>query len=577
MLKDKRSLILKLLLIPAVLLLVLSIRFYADNKEFTDFTQGMFRSEITGNTLNLHYTLSNPQSFGIDSYPITLGNAAPDTLAQGISALENYREALSRMSYKNLSDTNKLTYDILSSYLEIQEQGKDFSLYAEPLGPTIGTQAQLPVLLAEYTFQDTSDIEEYMTLLSQMDEYYASILKFEKAKSDAGLFMSDRAADNIISQCQAFIDADENFLLPIFEEKIEAFHTLSAAQKESLTAKHEAIVKNHVIPAYQLLIDGLTDLKGTGKNSGGLANFEHGKEYYEYLVKDSTGCYDTIPELEERIQTQLLSDFQELQTLIKEHPEALSSTAASSFNVSDPSAILADLQNKITEDFPAPPSVSCDIKYVHKSLEDFLSPAFYLTPPVDNLSSNVIYINNISGYTPLELYTTLAHEGYPGHLYQTICSGSAPSNEVRSILNFGGYVEGWATYVEMYSYSLADVEPAVADLYRLNRSIILGISSALDIAVNYHGFTREQVAEYLAKVGFQSGSAADSLYDALVESPANYLKYYVGCLCFMDLRDAVKEARGEAFSLKEFHKEVLDIGPAPFSVLEKYLLPEIAH
>ena len=138
-------------------------------------------------------------------------------------------------------------------------------------------------------------------------------------------------------------------------------------------------------------------------------------------------------------------------------------------------------------------------------------------------------------------------------------------------------MEGWATYVEMYSYSLADVDPAVADLYRLNRSIILGISSALDIAVNYHSFTREQVADYLAKVGFQSGAAADSLYDTLIESPANYLKYYVGCLCFMDLRDAVKEAQGADFSLKEFHKEVLDIGPAPFSVLEKYLLPEIAE
>lgn len=572
MLNDKRSLILKILLVPTALLLVLSIRFYADNKEFTDFTRQMFRNEITGNTLNLHYTLSDPHSFGIDSYPITLGDADPDALAQGISSLENYREALANISRKNLSENNKLTYDILSSYLDIQEQGKDFSLYEEPLGPTIGTQAQLPVLLAEYAFRDAADIDEYMSLLSQMDEYYASILRFEKAKSDAGLFMSDTSVDNIISQCQAFIDADENFLLPIFEEKIKDIDGLSAARKEALCTKHEAIVKNHVLPAYQLLIDGLTDLKGTGKNSGGLANFDRGKEYYEYLVKSSTGYFDPVPELEKRIQKQLISDFQELQTVIKEHPEALRSPAAFSLDVSDPAVVLEDLQKKIAEDFPAPPDVSYDVKYVHKSMEDFLSPAFYLTPPMDNLSSNVIYINNAPSYTPLELYTTLAHEGYPGHLYQTICSGSVPSNEVRSILNFGGYVEGWATYVEMYSYSLADTDPAAADLYRLNRSLILGISSALDIAVNYHGYTREQVADYLAKVGFQSGAAADSLYDTLIESPANYLKYYVGFLCFTDLRDAVREDRGDDFSLKEFHKEVLDIGPAPFPVLEHYLI-----
>ena len=191
---------------------------------------------------------------------------------------------------------------------------------------------------------------------------------------------------------------------------------------------------------------------------------------------------------------------------------------------------------------------------------------------MDNLSSNVIYINNISGYSPLELYTTLAHEGYPGHLYQTVYSGSVPSNEVRSILNFGGYVEGWATYVEMYSYSTANVDSVTADLNRLNRSIILGISSALDIAIHYRGCTREQAEAYLSKVGFQSAAAADSLYDMIIEAPANYLKYYVGYLCFMDLRDAVKEQQGEDFTLKEFHKDVLEIGPAPFSVLEQYLL-----
>lgn len=573
MLKDKRSLLLRLLLIPAALLLILSVRFYSDNKEFTDFTRQMFRQEITGNTLNLHYTLSNPKAYGISSYPVTLGSAEPYAHQQGLATLENYRRTLEQISYKNLTDDNKLTFDILRSYLDVQEQGKDFTLYAEPLGATIGTQAQLPVLLAEYTFRNPRDVEEYLTLISQMDTYYASILNFEKAKSDAGLFMSDRSADHIISQCRSFIDGEENFLLPIFEEKIDRLDGLSETEKLSLKDQHEALVKNHVIPAYELLINGLTALKGTGKNPGGLASFERGKEYYEYLIRDSTGCYASVSEIEARIRKQLMADFKELQTLIAGHPELLSQQTSSSGDMPDPGAILKDLQEKMAADFPAPPSVSCDIKYVHKSLEKFLSPAFYLTPPMDNLVSNVIYINNLSGYTPMELYTTLAHEGYPGHLYQTVCCGSTPSNEVRSILNFGGYVEGWATYVEMYSCSLADVDEPVADLYRLNRSILLGISSALDIAIHYHGYTREQTAAYLSRIGFTNEGAADSLYDTIIEAPANYMKYYVGCLCFMDLRDAVKKDRGEDFNLKEFHKEVLEIGPAPFSVLKKYMMP----
>lgn len=574
MFKDKLSLILKILLVPAALFLLLSIRFYADNREFSNFTRQMFQNEVAGNTLNLHYTLSDPAAFGIEDYQITLGSADVESLNAGIAVLENYRETLNGISYKDLSKNNKLTYDILSMYLENQAEGKDFLLYAEPLGPTIGTQAQLPVLLAEYTFSDTEDIKEYLTLISQMDTYYASIMDFEKAKSQAGLFMSDQAADNIISQCSSFIGSEENFLIPIFEEKVDKMEGLSETVKTSLKEKHRALVAAHVIPAYELLIKGLTGLKGTGTNTGGLSNFEHGREYYEYLVKDSTGCYDSISDLEARIQKQLVLDFQELQTLVTEHPDLLTSTETASLKTTAPDQILEDLQEKIAQDFPTPPSVNYEVKYVHDSLEDYLSPAFYLTPPVDNLSENVIYINRGSNYTPLELYTTLAHEGYPGHLYQTIYSGSCASNEVRSVLNFGGYVEGWATYVEMYSYSLADVKPQIASLYRLNRSISLGISSLMDMAIHYHGFTQDQVADYLTQIGFRGKAMADSLYSIILEAPANYLKYYVGYLNFMDLRDAVKETEGDGFSLKKFHQRVLEIGPAPFPVLKRYLLPE---
>ena len=398
MFKNKLSLILKVLLVPAALLLILSIRFYADNKEFSNFTHQMFQTEVTGNTLNLHYTLSNPSAYGIDEYPITLGNASPETLEQGIAVLGKYEEILDQVSYKNLSKNNKLTYDILSSYLNVQNEGKEFALYAEPLGPTIGTQAQLPVLLAEYTFKDIEDIKEYMTLISEMDEYYASILEFEKVKSAAGLFMSDQVADNIISQCRSFIGSKENFLLPIFEEKIQDFDSLTQDQKTTLIQKHQTLVTNHVVPAYELLINGLTALKGTGTNIGGLSNLEYGKEYYEYLVKDSTGYYGTISSLEKRIQKQLILDFQELQTLISEHPEVLTATTAVSPGVTEPADILADLQQKMEKDFPSPPQVSYDVKYVHESLEDFLSPAFYLTPPMDNLSENVIYINNAARF-----------------------------------------------------------------------------------------------------------------------------------------------------------------------------------
>ena len=571
--KSKILFFLKLALIPAALFLVFSILNYSSNKSFTNYTHQMFLSEVSKNTLNLHYTLSDPAAYGIEDYEVTLGDSDVSSILEETMLLENYKNKLDRFSYNRLSKSNQLTYDILSLYLKNQSSAKDFYLYAEPLGSTTGTQAQLPVLFAEYTFNDRADVDEYLSLLSQTDTYYESILGYEQVKSQEGLFMSDPIAEEIIEQCRSFIaNPEDNFLLSIFDEKVDALPVISQEEAQSLKNQNRDAVMNHVIPAYQLLIDGLTELKGKGSNTGGLCYLENGKAYYEYLIRANTGSYDSVETIEKRLEQQLETDFNELRNLLIQNPKILSSNTGELSLSSEPTEILADLQAKLSKDFPAPPNVSYEVKYVHKSLEDFLSPAFYLTPPLDNLSQNVIYINQASNYTPLELYTTLAHEGYPGHLYQTIYSGYAGSNEVRSLLNFGGYVEGWATYVEFYSYSLADTDADIAALYRLNRSIMLGISSILDIAIHYHGYSRAEIAGYLSQLGFTDPATADSMYNAILEAPANYLKYYVGCLSFMDLRDAVEEKDGDAFDLKEFHTQVLEIGPAPFPVLYKYMV-----
>lgn len=603
--KNKLPSFLTLLIFPVLFYFLFSACIFFNNRSFDRFTNQIFKNEIAGNTLNLHYTLKNPENYGISDYPVTLGSAEPETLEVSASILENYSEALHRFPYKTLSKPNRLTYDILELYFQNQLSGQKFSLYAEPLSPTIGTQAQLPVLLAEYSFYGKEDVETYLALLNEMDDYYTSILHFEEAKSKQGLFMSASAARAVVDQCQAFIqNPEENFLITVFSEKMKTVDFLTPLEKSTFIRQNHDAVINHVIPAYQILIRGLTSLKDTGKNQKGLCYLPDGKEYYEYLVRDSTGSYASLDSIQSRIEQQLKSDFQALYSLAAAHPELLTQEtlgSAIAFSVDNspytvfnaegwyandpegeeavnkalesltPNEILNDLKAKISRDFPAAPEADFTVKYVHKSLESYLSPAFYLTPPMDDPQDNVIYINRASTYTPLDLYTTLAHEGYPGHLYQTIYSGSVCDDPVRSLLNFGGYVEGWATYVEMYSYGLADTDPNMAELYRLNRSLTLGISSLMDIAVHYRGFGPSEVSAYLANFGFED-SSANALYEALLEAPANYLRYYLGYLSFLDLRDAYAAKKGDSFTLKDFHQKVLFIGPAPFPILSKYLL-----
>lgn len=606
--KRPTPLLLKLLFIPASFFLLFSVLVYCHNASFLDFTDRLFREELQGNTLSLHYTLKTPETYGIEEYPVTLGNLSPEAVTASAKLSSQYQEELSRFAYRALSRQNRLTYDILDLYFKNQMSGQNFAFYSEPLGPTIGTQAQLPILLAEYAFYRERDLDDYFALLANMEDYYASILEYEKEKARRGLFMNDTLAEQIISQCRAFIqDPGSNFLITTFTDRISETDFLTNEEKAAYIDRNAQAVADHVISAYQLLIDGLTALKGSGSNEKGLCYLTQGKQYYEYLVRDLTGCYTPVEQIRTRIESQLQSDFNSMRALAEGHPELLAATetlgSAIAFSLDNspstileddtwyldaqksgidiqkedvfeelsPEEILEDLEGKITEDFPKAPEAHYTVKFVHESLEDYLSPAFYLTPPIDDLSENVIYINRGSTYSPLDLYTTLAHEGYPGHLYQTVYCSQKNTDPVRCLFSFGGYTEGWATYVEMYSYGLADTDPNEAELYRLNRSLSLGISSLMDIAVHYYGFGRSEVAAYLGNFGFQEASA-NALYDALLESPANYLKYYVGYLNFMDLRDAVKEQEGDRFSLKRFHTQVLSLGEAQFPVLAKYLL-----
>ena len=546
-----------------------------EDKRFENYTYSLFREQIQTNTINLHYTLADPSEYGIRNYPVTLGEVDAVSLANDSVLLEEELEALEQFDYESLSPENQLTYDILKLSLETDLTLGDNYLLTELLSPTLGVQAQLPILLAEYSFRCKQDVEDYLELIEQMDSYFEQIIEYEKIKSRSGLFMNDTTADRIIAQCQSFIaDADSNYLLSVFADKIQDCDFLSSRQKKRFIKKHNTAIAEHLIPAYQNLIQCLQDLKGTGKNPYGLSHFSGGKEYYEYLVKSITGVYDDIDTIEQRLRTQLESDFTRLRRLLKVQDEASGDFAAVSGDEvfsTEPVHILEDLQKKMSYDFPQLKDVEYDVKYVHADLEEYLSPAFYLTPPFDTMSPNSINLNNSAQNSDISLYTTLAHEGFPGHMYQTLYFAQTDPDPVRYLMEPGGYVEGWATYIESYAYQYSPLSSDTGEMLWLNRSLNLCIYSLTDIGIHYHGWTMDETTRFLNIFGITDEDSISEIYQCILEDPANYLQYYVGCLYFMDIRDNMETALGNDFDLQEYHRKILEIGPAPFPILEKYL------
>lgn len=575
-----------LLLLAAVLVLFSAFFlknhvFLSEDQRFENFTCRLFQEEIRANTLNLHYTLAYPESYGIKDYSISLGSMDPDTMEDSRASLETLQNKLEDFSVEKLSQQNQMTYDILRLELSTELSPGNDPLLQEPLGPNLGIQAQLPVLLAEYTFRSPSDIRDYFSLLACLPEYFQEILAFEQEKSSKGLFMSDISADRIIAQCLSFTgSSDEHYLNSMFREQVTELaqqKKLSQKQVDSYLAMQEKLMEECVLPAYTQLQQGISQLKGTGKNENGLSHLPGGKAYYEYLIQSTVGDYRSPEEISQRLYRQLASDSQEMLALKEQNPQILTQAAqASSPCEAQPEEMLEYLNTAMTQDFPHLDAGDYQVKYVPESMEEFSSPAFYLTPPIDTLSPNTIYINQSSQVSGTELFTTLAHEGFPGHLYQTLSFGNTHPSPIRDLLSCSGYIEGWATYVESLSYGYAadflGISPDVMQFLWQNRSMTLCLYSLLDLGIHDQGWTFQTAFELLQSFGIAQEETCREIFQYIVENPANYLKYYLGYLNFCDLRSEIQEKQRDAFSSKDFHSALLALGPAQFPVVEKYLL-----
>ena len=579
--KNKFSIFITLLLILA-LLTGLTAGYFSthgitENGKFEAFSGKVFQNEVSGSTLTLHYTLAHPEKQGIRRKKASLGTV-PTDMKNTYQICSQYEKKLKSFRYSRLSTENQLTLDSMLLYYHTEKSLGDNYLLQEPLGPSLGIQAQLPVLLAEYAFYEDRDITDYLTLLTTIRPYFQSILKFEKKKSEAGFFMSDTTLDRILAQCSAFIqNPDNNYMLEIFQKKLSEYGKLPSSEQNALVLTHQNLMKTEVIPAYQELMTGLEALRGTGKNTRGLTYFKGGKAYYLYLLQSQTGSYVPVKQMEKRLSGQLSDEIGIAGTILRQNPELLTTLSRGiTFREIKPAQMLNALQQKIQTDFPPLTDVTFELRTVHDSMKEYLSPAFYLTPPADVNSPNSIYLNPADEMTGIELYSTLAHEGFPGHLYQTVSFSRSDPLLIRHLYAPSGYVEGWATYVESYAcrYAARNLDAntqALCRLWYLNRSVHLILCSLLDLGIHSQGWLLSDASAFLAQFGITDASAAASLYQYILETPANYLKYCVGSLSFSQLLSEVQKQEGDSFSLIGFHEKLLRLGPLPFPLVEKYL------
>lgn len=545
-------------------------------KQFDTFLDNCFKEYVSSDTVTLHFKLSDPSAYGIDE------NISPSygdfSVAKQTELCQRSSELLKELNTfdpDTLSEEDAFIWRILKNYLETSVDSKDYILYQSFLG-TNGLQSQIPVTLSEYYFDDEKDIQDYLALINQVPELFDQLLDFEQQRREAGFISPDFVVSDTIDQIDQFLTAsvDDNLLIETFEDKIENVSDLGKDQKQTYINNNRSLVRQVVLPAFKSLRDSLEEYLDDSSDKERLCQYDGGKEYYELLLSSNVGTDMTPEECIQALEDTLQETASDIVTLTQENSDLYTDYLTAEPLLTDTQEILTELENDTLIDFPEPPDVSYTLKNVPDALSSTSASAFYLLPPIDSKEANVIYINQ-SRVDSRDQFSTLAHEGYPGHLYQTNYYLSTDPHPVRSVLRCDGYDEGWGTYAQLYSYNYMEFKDTdrettalLRQLYRDNDILSLALSSLSDLYVNYEDYTEEELTAYLSDYGVES-EGARSIYEYVIENPTTYLSYSIGWYELEQLRNTMEEELGSHFDISEYHEAVLSCGSCPFSLLEE--------
>lgn len=575
--------------LPVFFLIIVSIVCFLleapSYKKYTAICSTLLKEELSMDSLSLHFTLSNPEKYHISSSQVVLPSLKKEDRVQQNARLEEHLDSLSRLKTKTWTLPQQISHEILLSSMKGSLTGEEFVYFYEPFSSSHGIQSEYPMLLFEYAFRREEDIKQYLKLLELTPDYFESMVEFEKERLAQGYIFSESNATSAIDACDNFASARDAFLTT-FQKRMDPLigqNVISPETAKSYESCNERIVDTIVLPAFTKLGDEILLLKQHGVEEKSLYHKSGGKEYYSYLLQESVGTDKNVSELKTLLLQNLKNNLEEFQQLLTTKEFDAISRIQDPLTKMSPGEMMEDIKMRMKNDFELNESNSYpyEIQTVDSCLEPYTAPAYYFTPPLDALDENHIYINEQQTADGVHLYTTLAHEGFPGHLYQAVTSQNAFINNqlplLRGVLGYGGFVEGYATYAELSSYeyakecakNLGTNADSLFDVYYYDRQIKLCLYSLLDIMIHGEGKNLGEVTAFLSDFGIQDDSAANAIYQYILNEPTTYLKYYVGYLEILECKQLAIENWGSDYSHKNFHKYLLEIGPAPFSIIKK--------
>ncbi|MDR0500900.1 MAG: DUF885 domain-containing protein [Coriobacteriales bacterium] len=550
--------------------------------DFDELAMELFKHEVTLDTLTFNQMISNPQDFGLQALEpkdATLGELTFDAyladdnyylaLIDNLDAL-NGKNSLSADAIP-LTEDQQLTERIIREVIAQTIEGEYYYYYDEPLLPDMGIQAQLPLSLIEYNYRSIKDIDVYIALLKDTPRYFEQVINFERQRAGRGLLMSKSCYEAALANIEEFLTpVEQNMIVLDFNEDLDSgvgvFASLNDEQKDDYRNQLLDAVRGPVYAAYDVLGKYVSSLKYEAATSITIYDYASGTDYYRSSMK-SMG-FAQSPEESAILLDKYLDIFV---TVMMDNPSSFLdipdldiSTLKQPISAKDG---LEYLKTAMQENFPDIGSINYTVDVAPDGLTNATTLAYYRIPPVDDADDNRVFYYPQNLDSDFDLMTTLAHEGFPGHMYQTNYFSQKNPAPLRKLLGSVAYMEGYANYAENIAASYLGLSSNDRTVQMAYTDFLYALHARADIGVHYQGWDVRDLEQYLAPYGYED--AASYVYDTVLDLPMLYLPYGLGTLTFLDMREVAETELGLFFDEKEFHSVLLDAGPVSLTILNE--------
>ncbi|MDL2215697.1 DUF885 domain-containing protein [Ruminococcaceae bacterium OttesenSCG-928-N02] len=527
----------------------------------------IFTDYVTSDTDTLHFYFKDPEAAGYTMEEPSVGSLTLEAHNSDIALYQSWLDELYTIDKEALNKNELHLYEVIESYITGNLRFADFYYYADYFNGMSGIHLNIPINLTEFKFYRASDVDDYIAVISLYAELLREGIVFEQEKVELGLSIIDSQIDEVIEQCNTFLStADNHDLISSFNDRIDALEGLTDEERAAYKEENERALREDLFPVYSEIIDAFTDLRGQAVNHDGIYYYPKGEEYITLTLEDYTMRGMTPQDVYDLLNNSLTRAISRMQEIIHEDPTAYSRSGNLNLSQGSTEADLAFLQENGPKVFPKIPEHTLTVLDYPESFDRSSMMAYYYAPPLDDLTENVVRVNpDRSGEA--DFLTTLAHETYGGHLLDRVYMRENSSSRLQQVLGFSSRTEGFAEYGSRRLLLASSIEDKNAlEMLLLDDEYYRYFEGMLVVGIHGLGWKAEDVSAALTEMGMMAD--AEYIYQVFLTIPPSYLAYSCGLAIFQDLYYTASAALGNDFNEVEYNTMLLDIGIAPFDIVQ---------